>query len=540
MDQVRPSDHEIMAERPDQEKRVLMLTQTKRDATLSISVLTEAGLVGTGCADLAELCRELEQGAGCLLMAESVLLAEGVPCLAEALGLQPAWSDLPVIVLTRGGAAESPRLLSLMEALGNAALLELPVRISTLLSALRAALKARARQYQIRDYLVEQQQDKEALKDADRRKDEFLAMLAHELRNPLAPIRYAAQMLHMNGLAQDQIQKQHEVIDRQVSHMGRLLDDLLEVSRITRGKIQLKREIVDLRSIATQALDSIRPMIEGRGQHLLYEGPSSPLPVDGDPTRLEQIIRNLLHNANKYTEAGGCIKLSLGLETEKVWRAAVRVSDSGIGIAPEMLPRVFELFSQAAQPIDRPQGGLGIGLAMVKNLVQMHGGSVEAQSAGLGQGSEFIVRLPLAAAALGGLKDVSALQEQSPGAPSKLRRVLVVDDNEDSAASLGELLSLWGHEIQTAHDGKHALAAAREWQPEIILLDIGLPGMDGYEVARFLREDPATSSTILVALTGYGQEEDRRRSQEAGFNQHLTKPVELDRLQAVLSGLHAA
>ena len=293
---------------------------------------------------------------------------------------------------------------------------------------------------------------------------------------------------------------------------------------------------MDLRTIATQALDSLRPMIEGRGQHFAYESPSSPLPVDGDPTRLEQIIRNLLHNANKFTEAGGCIKLSLALDArnDSEWGAVVRISDSGIGIPPEILPYIFEAFVQAEQSLARTQGGLGIGLAMVKSLVQMHGGSVEALSAGPGHGSEFVVRLPLAAEALGGFKVVSAAKEQFQTAPSAPRRVLVVDDNEDAAASLGALLNLWGHEVQTAHDGRHALAAARQWQPEIILLDIGLPGMDGYEVARHLREDPATSSAFVVALTGYGQEEDRRRSQEAGFNRHLTKPVELDHLLEVL------
>ena len=398
---------------------------------------------------------------------------------------------------------------------------------------------------QAADYIERKQSEEslrvanERLQEADRRKDEFLAMLAHELRNPLAPICYAVQMMNMNRLAQDQVVKQRELIDRQVSHMGRLLDDLLEISRITRGKITLRREIVDLRTIASQALDSMRPMIEGRGQHLLYEEPISPLLVDGDPTRLEQIIRNLLHNAYKYTEASGCIKLSLGLETdhETEWRAVVRVSDSGIGIAPEMLPRIFETFVQAEQGLAHSQGGLGIGLGMVKNLLQMHGGSVEAHSAGPGQGSEFVVRLPLAAEVMGRSMEVSAPAEPSPAAPSKPRRVLVVDDNEDAAASLGELLSLWGHEVQTAHDGRHALAAARQWQPEIILLDIGLPGMDGYEVAQRLLEDPVTSNTFLVALTGYGQEEDRRRSHEAGFDRHLTKPVELEQLQNLL---HAA
>ena len=374
-----------------------------------------------------------------------------------------------------------------------------------------------------------------ALAEADRRKDEFLAMLAHELRNPLAPIRYAAQMLCLSGLT-GKMKKQCDVIDRQISHMGRLLDDLLDVSRITQGKIQLKRESVDLQSVVEQAVDSLRPMIEERGQHLRYQGPGTPLPVDGDPTRLEQVIRNLLHNAHKYTAEGGCIGVSTGQEVQngQEW-AVICVYDSGAGIAAELLGRVFEPFVQAEQSLARTEGGLGIGLAMVKRLVQMHGGSVEAQSEGMGRGSEFIVRLPLAQS---GLMEHQTEREveSEPGHC----RVLVVDDNADAAASLGELLGLWGHDVRTAFDGPKALATAREWRPEVILLDIGLPGMDGYEVARHLREEPATADAFVVALTGYGAEDDQRRALAAGFNQHLTKPVEIAQLQMLLGESRAA
>lgn len=382
----------------------------------------------------------------------------------------------------------------------------------------------------------ELRQNAERLLEADRRKDQFLAMLAHELRNPLAPVRYAAQMLCLGELP-GQMKKQCEMIDRQVSHMGRLLDDLLDVSRITQGKIQLKREKTDLRTVIEQAIEGMRAIIEGRGQYYAFKEPGIPLPIEGDPTRLEQVVRNLLHNANKYTEEGGCIGISVELEAENdhPGRAVIRVCDSGVGIDPEILEHIFEPFVQAEQSLARTQGGLGIGLAMVRNLVQLHGGSVEVHSAGTGCGSEFIVRLPLAET--GGVEVRAACDA---GSPAGSCRVLVVDDNVDAAASLSELLELWGHEVRTAFDGPHALGTAREWRPEIVLLDIGLPGMDGYEVAQNLRREPATARTCLVALTGYGAEEDRRRSQEAGFDDHLTKPVELERLQGVLHHCRAA
>lgn len=383
--------------------------------------------------------------------------------------------------------------------------------------------------------ITERKRAEDALKEADRRKDEFMAMLAHELRNPLAPIRYAAQMLRLAGPTQQNLQKHREVIDRQVSHMSRLLDDLLDISRITRGKIALKREVVDLRAVAERAIEGMRPMIEGRGQHLAFQATSSPLLVDGDPTRLEQIIRNLLHNANKYTEADGCIGLSVELECgdHQGCRAVVRVSDSGVGITADILPHIFEAFVQAEQTLARTQGGLGIGLAMVQRLVQLHGGTVEVHSAGRGCGSEFVVRLPLVEPVIVETAPVrlETYGQRSPAAPC---RILVVDDNEDSAASLSDLLGLWGHEVRTAYDGPHALAAARQWRPEVILLDIGLPGMDGYQVAEHLRREPFTEHAQIVALTGYGAEEDRRRAQEAGFDYHLTKPVELERLKAIL------
>ena len=380
--------------------------------------------------------------------------------------------------------------------------------------------------------------NEERLAEADRRKDEFLAMLAHELRNPLAPIRNAVQLLRLTAADANQVAKYREMIERQITHMARLLDDLLDVSRITRGKIELRREILDLRDIAERAVESTRLLVDAKRQELAYQTASAPLPVKGDPTRLEQVLRNLLHNATKYTEPGGCISLMVGTECgeDRTWHAVARVRDSGVGVAPEMLEMIFEPFVQAEHSLARTQGGLGIGLSMVKSLIALHGGRVTAHSDGMGQGSEFVIRLPLldefegVAPASG---SVAAGNGQASASEPE-RRILVVDDNEDAATSLSELLDLWGYRVRTVHDGRQALTAAREWRPELILLDIGLPGMDGYEVARLLRAEAATAGSFLVALTGYGAEADRRRAHEAGFNRHLTKPVALDQLQTLL------
>ena len=430
----------------------------------------------------------------------------------------PKWWDV-IITPIRGAAGHPERLLAVSRDVTERKQAE-----EALLSANSALSEANA-----------------ALAEADRRKDEFLAMLAHELRNPLAPIRNAVHILKTCCTAScaisDQTARQRDMIERQVAHMSRLLDDLLDVSRITRGKIQLKRERLDLRAVAEQAIESMRSQIDARRLTLEWQATSAPLPIEGDPTRLEQVLRNLLHNASKYTAPGGCIWVMVDAEAADTmaWQAVVRVRDSGGGIAPELLKHIFEPFVQAEQSLARTQGGLGIGLSMVKNLVQLHGGGVEAHSQGLDQGSEFVVRLPL----LGEMVErsgtaVPAQLRRHEDQAENPRRILVVEDNVDAAASMGELLRIWGHEARTVHDGRQALVVARAWQPEVILLDIGLPLMDGYEVARRLREEPATAGAYLVALTGYGAEEDRRRALEAGFNQHLTKPVELEALQSLL------
>jgi PAS domain S-box-containing protein len=372
----------------------------------------------------------------------------------------------------------------------------------------------------------------QALKEADRRKDEFLAMLAHELRNPLAPIRNAAQVLKLLGPADARQQWAREIIERQTQHLTRLVDDLLDVSRITRGKVKLAREPLDLAAVVQRAVEASRPLIDARRHQLTVALPPEPVRLEGDLTRLVQVVGNLLNNAAKYTDEGGHIRLEAAREDGQV---VLRVRDNGMGLPADLLPHVFDLFSQADRSLDRSQGGLGVGLTLVRRLVELHGGRVEARSGGPGQGSEFIVRLP--AEASGAASGGGAAAGQSPRpAPGGLK-VLIVEDNVDSAKMMSFMLELGGHQVRTAYDGAEALEAARAFGPHAVLCDIGLPGMNGYEVAARLRQQPDFQRTPLIALTGYGEEEARRRSKEAGFDYHLVKPVEPDALGALLGSL---
>jgi len=364
-----------------------------------------------------------------------------------------------------------------------------------------------------------------ALEEADRRKDEFLAVLAHELRNPLAPIRSAVQILRSAETTGADPRPARDVIDRQVRQMARLIDDLLDVSRISRGRIELRREPVDLAAVVRSALETSLPLVESCGHRLDVSLPSGRVPLEADPTRLAQVFSNLLNNAAKFTERGGHISLT----AERVdGQAVVRVTDSGIGISPAQLPQLFKMFSQADSSLERTRGGLGIGLELARRLVEMHGGTVEAASGGLGRGSEFVVRLPIAVEAP--LADQPAAAVSTAAAdqtPAEVAlRVLVVDDNQDAADSLAYLLKLQGHEVRTAYDGLEAVTAAAAFTPSLVLLDIGLPNLNGYEAARRIRQQPGCKDVRLIALTGWGQEEDKRRSREAGFDLHVTKPLE--------------
>jgi two-component system CheB/CheR fusion protein len=375
----------------------------------------------------------------------------------------------------------------------------------------------------------------EALREADRRKDEFLAMLAHELRNPLAPIHNAVHVMRLNGDDRQTLERMRDLVDQQVQHLARLVDDLLDVSRITRGKIRLRTEPVDLAAAIDRVVAAVRPMVDDRRQTLVVRLPARPVRLQADPTRLDQILVNLLNNASKYTDPGGRIELAAERLEDAV---AIHVRDHGMGISPEMLPKVFDLFAQADTTLDRSQGGLGIGLTLVQRLVELHGGTIAAHSDGPGRGSEFVIRLPalkVPVPAEPPPRTAGRGASRHPQATGRRRRVLLVDDNVQAAESLALLVKLWGHDARIAHNGPDALAAARSYQPDVALLDIGLPGMDGYETARSLRAEPGLQDVLLVATTGYGRDEDRHRAREAGFHHHMVKPLDLDRLHDLLN-----
>jgi PAS domain S-box-containing protein len=370
----------------------------------------------------------------------------------------------------------------------------------------------------------------EALKEADRRKDQFLAMLAHELRNPLAPISNAVQIMRVEGPSGPSFQWSLTVIADQIKHMTRMVDDLLDVSRITRGKVDLQRQLIELADVVSIAVEASRPLLEEYRHHLTVELPNDSVLLDADPARIAQVLSNLLNNAAKYTPERGEISLLASVTRNDV---LIRVRDSGIGISPDLLPRMFDLFVQADQSLSRTRGGLGIGLTVVRSLVEMHDGSVSVHSKGSGKGSEFTIRLPRPSRSVSRGHERSRL-DRSGGVGVPPRRILVVDDSLKNAASLEVLLRAMGHEVHIAHDGAAALELVRQVRPDVVLLDIGLPLLDGYEVARRCRQDPELRNLVLVALTGYGQEEDRARSRKAGFNAHLVKPVDIDKLRQVL------
>ncbi len=622
------------------DRRVLVLAPTGKDAELAQEVLEKAGIETFICPDVECLRREMPAGVGCILVAEEALTAETRQVLSEALASQPRWSDLPLLVLTRQGADPAAVATSL-EGIGNVSLLERPLHVATLVSAAQTALRARSRQYELRDRFAvqsllaaivessgdaivsktldgtiltwnagaerifgysalevigkpitiivpydrrDEEQDilerlrrgervehfdtvrvtkdgrlidvslsispirdasdrvvgaskvardvsaqkraEQALRDADRRKDEFLATLAHELRNPLAPLRNSLHLLRLSGSSDPAVEQVREMMERQINHMVRLVDDLMELSRITRGKIELRKERVHLADVIHNAIETSQPVVDAAGHTLVLDIPDEPIILHADPVRLAQVFANLINNAAKYTPRAGQIWCTARRENGSI---VVTIRDTGIGIPSDMLPRVFDMFTQVDSSHHRIQSGLGIGLTLVQSLIELHGGTVAALSEGLGKGSEFVVRLPVA--------DILPAETAPPKrAPSALApvRVLVVDDNYDAADSLGMLVECLGAEVHVVHDGPAALHALETFHPALVLLDIGMPGMDGYEVARRIRLHPEFQDLTLIALTGWGQDEDRRRSHAAGIDYHLIKPPDIDTLQALM------
>jgi signal transduction histidine kinase/ActR/RegA family two-component response regulator len=494
------------------DERILILAPTGRDAALMTEIFRRDRIEAVPVRTVEQLCLQMDRGAGAVILAEEGLSDAAVACLNGALERQPAWSELPIILLTTGGMTtrKSTRVATRFEPRANVTLIERPVRILTLLSTVHAALRARRRQLEVRDLLDDKDAAFRKQSEGVRRRDEFLAMLGHELRNPLATVRNALELLDDPAVAGEQ----RAIIERQARHLARLVDDLLDVSRVTTGKIMLNRSPVDLAALVRRAVDIARPVCAGQAQSLTFDRPPEPMIVNGDPVRLEQVVTNLVHNACKYTPSSGRVHVSVAVEDGQ---AVVRVRDNGIGISAEMLPHVFDLFTQADTSLHRTHGGLGIGLTVVKSLVEMHGGSVSVESPGQHKGSTFTVRLPLRA-------DLHVTDEVVPTVHAVRRRVLVVEDNPDALTVMTRLVRKWGHDVVAAEDGPNGVEAALRMRPEIVLLDVGLPGMDGYEVARRLRQE-LNGSAVLVALTGYGQPEDRRRAHAAGFDVHLVKPV---------------
>jgi signal transduction histidine kinase len=481
-------------------------------------------------------------------------LPGGVSGLELYRRLHAANLDVPAILVT--GLREDELLLQALRAGVRDFVLKTPEYLDYLLPAVERVLKqvrterqlvesralardALRRQRELEIEIAQRKRAEEMLKEADRRKDEFLAMLAHELRNPLAPIRNAVQILQLRMPAEETLRQPLEVIDRQARQLAGLVDDLLDVARITRGQINLRKQPLELAEIVAQAVETSRPLVEERRHRLAIHLPNEPIFVEADPTRLAQVILNLLNNAAKYTEEGGDIRLTVE-RADDGSSVVVRVRDNGMGIAPDMLPKIFEPFMQGERALDRAQGGLGIGLTLVRRLVELHGGTVQAFSEGLGHGSEFVVSLPVIPntetwrrAGIVGNGQSSANASGSPLHVPRWR-ILIVDDNRDSADSLAILLDMLGHEVQTAYDGETGLHFAEDFSPDIVLLDIGLPRLSGLEAARRIRNDLGLRDAFLIAMTGYGQEEDKRRSREAGFNAHLVKPVDFGEMKALL------
>jgi two-component system, sensor histidine kinase len=515
------------------ENRVLALLPNAADAGRTVAFLGEVGIPCTACSDMAGLTRALSDGAGALLVTEELLLHDTVGLLRDALGAQPPWSAVPLIVLARE-TSDARVDSALVDVLADVTLVERPVRQRALISVVRSALRARRHQYDIRDALVERKRAAEELarqaaqlREADRRKDEFLATLAHELRNPLAPIRTGLDVLKRMPHS-EAANRAREMMDRQVGQMVRLIDDLMDVSRITLGKVTLKKERLTLRTVVDVAIETSRPLIDASHHTLVVDLPQEAIWVDADRTRLAQVLGNLLNNAAKYTPTGGQIAIVAGRDGDA---AFVRIQDNGIGIARENISEAFELFSQLNRPLDRLHGGLGIGLALVKRLMDMHDGSVAAESEGVGRGTAVTIRLPATPAA----SEAASALPAAGGPNAEARRILVVDDNVDAAESLSMLLESLGHDIRMAHTGPAALKTALDFGPDLVLLDIGLPGLSGYEVARRFRADEKLAPAMLVAVTGWGSDEDRKKASDAGFDVHLTKPIEMTAIERVLA-----
>lgn len=499
-------------------ERVLILAPRGRDAPVAAQVLLESGITSQICDDAAHLCREIDAGAGAVLVTTEALQRGALQLIVAALERQPSWSELPVLVFASPGLDGAVPSLGPIEARAHITLLDRPVRVKSLLSATRSALLARKRQYQLRNLMDE-------LEGRVHERDKFLAILGHELRNPLAAILLASQMADTKD---GRLDGEHvAMIERQSRHLTRLVDDLLDLSRVTAGKIVLQRQVVDLNRVVEQSIASLHNIVRTQDIALHFYPAEGPFFVDGDPIRLEQIVVNLLTNAVKYTLPGGRADVTVDCVDEQV---RLRVKDTGVGISAERISSIFGLFMQAENAIGRAQGGMGIGLSLVSNLVELHGGTVAVESGGIGQGSEFTVCLPRAETS----QDIERVPTAAPAPPQSVKLTIVlIEDNSDVRTLMENKLRKLGHEVEGFRDGEDGADEIVERLPDLAIVDLGLPGIDGYEVASRVRERIG-HRVYLVALSGFGQPEDKRRALEAGFDEHITKPADTKTLKELL------
>jgi signal transduction histidine kinase/ActR/RegA family two-component response regulator len=499
------------------ETRVLIYAPTGQDAPLAAKVMAMAQIDSQVCATLAELGRELELGAGAVLTVEEALAPGGYQLLQDCVARQPDWSDLPIILLTHHGA-DSSTVRQAVAGLGNLSLLERPVRTLTLITALHATLRARNKQYQVRE--------------AARRKDEFLASLGHELRNPLAPIRTSVSLLTHLYPEAPPVARIREVVERQVKLLTRLVDDLLDVARITSGKITLQRQLATLAAVMRHVGELCQHAADAKRIHIAWQLPPNEVMLDIDYARAVQIYANIISNAVKFTPQGGNVVVRAVVDDGAL---VVSVRDNGIGLDAETIPRIFRMFEQSATVSGQFSSGLGIGLSLSRQFAEMHGGTVEARSDGPGMGSEFVIRLPVVSS--DGARNAVPLSPAA-GVDGRKMKALVVDDNLDAADSLAALLEIDGFDVRAVYDGAAAIDATAQSQPDMIIMDLGMPGMDGYETARAIRQRPGAERILMLALTGWGQSDARRRTLEAGFDHHLVKPVELEQIIRLAGARH--
>ena len=498
-----------------------VVSPNEADAQLALSFLGENGIEADACASLLEAAQALDESTGCLVIVEEALVQEELPALREACSRLPPWADLPLILVARDAGALAAQVAEIFPASGNVALLGRPLSPMTLVSAVQMALRASSRQREVGDLLAAREQ-------AVRQRDEFLAMLAHELRNPLAPMRHALEIIRLQKIEAPLVRESSAILERQVDHIVRMVDDLMDVARLERGKVMLQRSRVDLNSVVAAAVESCLPQAQARGHRIALHFGARELPLDADGVRLEQIVCNLVNNAMKFTEEPGEIRVETSSEGAD---ALIAVEDRGLGFEPSAAAALFTPFLQMNPTLARTSGGLGIGLTIVQHLAELHGGSVSASSAGPGKGARFVVRLPLATG--------PAAPGRAAAPPSRARKrlsVVLIDDNRDIRHTLGTLLTLLGHDVRTAPDGSQGTDLVLAAPPDVALIDIGLPGMSGYDVARVIRERLPERHVRLIALTGYGQASDRERVLAAGFDAHLLKPIAADVLERELAG----